>query len=392
MKKSRDLEKHIAVFGETGSGKTVLISSFYGAAQERLNIEKAGYNILAENPTQGTHLSQNYLGMKKSATLPAPNRFSSKQYSFLVKMKSSAQKKARASNRPSSLRLVWHDYPGEWFGNDVSGPEEADRRVETFRSLLQSDVAFLMVDGQRLLDNAGEEERYLKALFTNYCNSLLLLRDELLVDGMPLVVFPRIWILALSKSDVVPDFDVYQFRDLMLEKAGDELEKFRDVLGGLLDSSAALSFGSDFVLFSSAKFEAKKIELSIRVGLDLVLPLASVFAYDRHLRWVEAGFVSRKVAIELLKSAEFVGVAMGIVAGMAAKLVKSKSKAAGRIGALLAAVGPGLADAAKSLELKIAELDRKELAKRDDLMAVLAGFTADLERAEEGLTFLPSKL
>ena len=28
------LEQHIAVFGESGSGKTVLLSSFYGATQE----------------------------------------------------------------------------------------------------------------------------------------------------------------------------------------------------------------------------------------------------------------------------------------------------------------------------------------------------------------------
>jgi hypothetical protein len=30
--------------------------------------------------------------------------------------------------------------------------------------LLRSDVAILLVDGQKLLDNAGEEERYLKSL------------------------------------------------------------------------------------------------------------------------------------------------------------------------------------------------------------------------------------
>ena len=56
-----------------------------------------------------------------------------------------------------ALRLVWHDYPGEWFEEDVSGPEEAQRRVDTFKSLLGSDVAFLLVDGQRLLDNAEKK-------------------------------------------------------------------------------------------------------------------------------------------------------------------------------------------------------------------------------------------
>jgi ABC-type dipeptide/oligopeptide/nickel transport system ATPase component len=35
MAKTRKKEQHIAVFGESGSGKTVLVSSFYGAAREQ---------------------------------------------------------------------------------------------------------------------------------------------------------------------------------------------------------------------------------------------------------------------------------------------------------------------------------------------------------------------
>jgi len=41
------------------------------------------------------------------------------------------------------------------------------------------------VDGQRLLDNAGEEERYLKSLMTNFRNGLQALTRDLLVDGKP---------------------------------------------------------------------------------------------------------------------------------------------------------------------------------------------------------------
>ncbi|MEV0716241.1 hypothetical protein, partial [Asanoa sp. NPDC050611] len=117
------------------------------------------------------------------------------------------------------MRLVWHDYPGEWFEQDVSGPEEGRRRVDTFRSLLRSDVALLLVDGQRLLGNAGEEERYLKSLLANFRNGLLSLKDDLLEDGKPIVEFPRIWIMALSKADLLPNLDVFKFRDLLVAKA-----------------------------------------------------------------------------------------------------------------------------------------------------------------------------
>ena len=76
---------------------------------------------------------------------------------------------AKAKKRPFDiLRLAWHDYPGEWFEESPSSEEEANRRVDTFRSLLRSDVALLLVDGQKLLDYKGEEERYLKSLLTNF--------------------------------------------------------------------------------------------------------------------------------------------------------------------------------------------------------------------------------
>ena len=111
------------------------------------------------------------------------------------------------------LRLAWHDYPGEWFTDDPSGPEERNRRSDTFLSLLRSDVALLLVDGQKLLDYADEEERYLKSLLGNFRQNLMRLKDDLLAENGPLVEFPRIWILALSKADLFPDWDVSTFRD-----------------------------------------------------------------------------------------------------------------------------------------------------------------------------------
>src|SRR4051812_25852632 len=110
------------------------------------------------NPSEMQPLHRDYLGMKGSARPPGPTQFSSIPYAFSVKLKN------RGANADSpkpfaALRLVWHDYPGEWFEQDVSGEgpaEGGDVQVSA-----GSDVAFLLVDGQRLLDNAGEEERYL---------------------------------------------------------------------------------------------------------------------------------------------------------------------------------------------------------------------------------------
>ena len=378
MDVSRALEQHIAVFGEGGSGKTVLVSSFYGATQEPHHRKQSLFHVVADDIGQGARLHKNYLGMKNSARVPAPTRFSATSYSFSIKLKDGSD---RAKARPfDALRLVWHDYPGEWFEEDVSGPEEARRRVDTFRSLLSSDVALLLVDAQRLLDNAGQEERYLKSLFANFLNGLLSLKDDLLEDGKPLVEFPRIWVLGLSKSDLLPDMDVYAFRDLLIEKAADDLDQLREVLAGLVEAEDALSVGEDFVLLSSARFDADRIEVTERKGVDMVLPLAAMLPFERHVRWAQAKQLQGKVVESLLRGA----------GPLAAVLVGTKSRFLGPVGLLLNIVGPSVAEAAGLAGDKLQEANAEALAKQDNLRATLTRFALDLDRGEEERILLRS--
>jgi hypothetical protein len=385
MQLKRALEQHIAVFGESGSGKTVMISSFYGAKQEPAFLKDSLFHVVADETGQGNRLHRNYLGMRNSARLPAPNRFSATSYSFSVKLRDGSDEKATKGSPFDALRLVWHDYPGEWFEEDVSGPEEAQRRVDTFRSLLGSDVALILVDGQRLLENSGEEERYLKSLLANFRNGLLRLKDELLEDGKPLVEFPRIWIMALSKSDLLPNLDVFSFRDLLIEKAGDDISYLREVLAGLVEGSDALSVGEDFVLLSSAKFGADKIEVTERVGLELILPLAAVLPFERHVRWAQAKQLPGKVAENLLRGA----------GALAAVLSGSKFKPTGPAGPLLKLVSFVLSKevvdaAAKLAGDKLREKNSEAIAKNNYMTATLTGFRMDLDKGEKEQILLRS--
>jgi len=384
--KNKVLEQQIAVFGEGGSGKTVLVSSFYGAAQESDFVRESRFHVVADDQSQGHRLHQNYLGMRDEAHAPAATRFAATSYSFSIKLRTELATATKPA-KFNALRLIWHDYPGEWFEQGVSGPEEAGRRAETFRSLLGSDVAFLLVDAQRLLDHAGEEDRYLRSLFTNFRNSLLSLRDELLPDGKPLVDFPRIWVLALSKSDLLPDWDVVKFRDLMIRKAADEIGDLRSVLAGFAADGTLLSIGEDFLLLSSAKFEPQRIEVSQRVGLDLVLPLAGTLPLQYHLKWANTAKVSTDVLKNLVDSLG----GMAAIVGLLNKLPPLVKLFKSPLGNAISLTLPAAMDLAAQLpRQKVDELVASTLAKRDYVGAVRAGFINDLNEGVEKQVFFRS--
>lgn len=379
---STPLIQNIAVFGETGSGKTVMLSSFYGAAQEAQNIADSGFNILAESSSQGTRLRQNFLGMKNSGKVPRQTSLAAETYSFVVKLKQKPDAQPKKSGSNDDLRLVWHDYPGEWFEQDVSGPEEAKRRVETFRSLLSSDVALLLVDGQRLLDNSGEEERYLKSLLTDFRSGLLLLKDDLLVDGKRFVEFPRIWVLALSKADLLPELDVSGFSDLVVEKAGEDIIELRDTLAGFVESSEALSVGEDFVLISSASFEAGKIVTSRQMGLDLILPLAAVFPLQRHMEWARSKTISKRVSANLMGGVVEIAEKLGGARALGALLARNPNKLVAAAGIAIATFGSQIDDFAKWSGVKLEEANVEARERQESLKATLNGFRMDLEKSE----------
>lgn len=370
-------EQHIAVFGEMGSGKTVLVSSFFGPTQEG-SYKNDLWDLVADDPGHGVRLYKNYLGMRAKAVAPLQTRFEATTYYFSVKLKGGDNEAAK--KRPFDvLRLAWHDYPGEWFEKEPSSAIEKDRRIDNFRSLLRSDVALLLVDGQKLLDHRGEEHKYLKQLMFTFRQGLLQLKDDLLENG-PIVEFPRVWILALSKADLFPDWDVDTFRDLIILHAAEDVERLRSTVAELIDTPEALSIGEDFMLLSSAKFELKSgsaqtvgIDLTKRVGLDLILPVASILPLQRRVQWHEKFDISLRVLNSLADGAELL--AAGLADGKFAPIEKLLAKMPKTDKALSI-----LTTAANLAGPKLRELHEQARAKNDYLRATLTQFKLDLEQ------------
>lgn len=377
-------EQHIAVFGEGGSGKTVLVSSFFGATQEG-SYRNDLWDLVADDAGQGARLYRNYLGMRDEAQRPMTTRFANTTYYFSVKLRGGGES---AKKRPFDvLRLAWHDYPGEWFDQHPSSEAESNRRTDTFRSLLRSDIALLLIDGQKLVDHRGEEERYLKSVLGNYRQGLLRLKDELLAESGRLVEFPRIWILALSKADLLPDIDVDAFRDLVILKALDDVERLGSTIEELIETPDALSIGEDFMLLSAAKFELGpgsqdpvEIDLSRRVGVDLVLPVASLLPLERRVQWQEKMTVPLNVLDSLADGAELI--AAGLIGGKYAKVEKllARMPKSGKAAMIASKALPMMATAVHLAGPKLKEMNQQARAQHDYLRATLTQFKQDLEQ------------
>jgi hypothetical protein len=392
-KSPRIQEQHIAIFGESGSGKTVLASSFYGPWLDKSSSNDL-WNLVADDTGQGNRLYQNYLRMKERATVPAPTRFAATTYYFLVKLKGGGTSKAK-KRLFDTLRLGWHDYPGDWFEETPSSEVEANRRVDTFRSLLRSDVALLLVDGQKLLDYKGEEERYLKSLLTNFRQGLLRLKEDLLAGEGRLDEFPRIWIIALSKADLFPDSDVYWFRDLVILNAREPIEQLQATLQEFVVTPEAFSMGEDFMLLSSAKFELSsagpepvEIDVTKRVGIDLILPVASMLPLERRVQWQEKIKIPMKVLDTLADGAETLADALIGEKGFRVDKIVAKLP---KVGPFAKVAIPVLAEAAKLAGEQLRQINEQARQNHEYVTATLTQFKLDLDRGETDGLLIRSK-
>jgi hypothetical protein len=112
----------------------------------------------------------------------------------------------------------------------------------------------------------------------------------------------------------------------------------------------------------------------------MILPLAAMLPFERHVRWARAKLLPGKVAETLLRG----------VGPLASVLTKRLGKLPGPLGRLSKFVGPSLEELASLAGDRLREVNAEALAEHDYLRATLTGFQLDLERGEAEQILLKS--
>ena len=310
-------ENHIAFFGESGSGKTTLLNAFYGFQQSGEFSEEAHYRLCAEDKRQGDRLLSQYL--KFDGETP-PTRLTSTEYSFLICPNFQIKKKL--------FRLVWHDYPGEWLTQGTQTSQEQRRMERTIDELIQSNVAFLLLDGAKFKKEGG---KYIKKMLTNFEKVIRDVSKRLKTKKkLPLRNFPRIWYIALSKSDLVPQVTAESLRDTVLRVANRQLEKIEDAIATLVDARTVkqLDVSGNFILLSASRVDVVRQKVLGREikGIDAIAPVSFFAPVERMIKWSGVRIRAKKTMGGVLTATT---VLITVVSALAALIVGAVSLGAG---------------------------------------------------------------
>ena len=353
---------------------------------EPSTIASIAYRITAKDASQHGSLRQVYLGMRDLNRTPPANRFKKNSFEFEVSVNQPIDPKAKKAPTPKQVSLVWHDYPGEWLEETPGTSEEKRRQKDTIATLMGSDVALLLIDASRLTTDPDTQARYLKSVLGNYRESIQRIRTDLVPDGKLLVDFPRIWVLTLSKADLLPDLTASQLADLVTLHAADEVNQLRSDIGQLV-KGGAVALGEDYLRLSSAQFSPDRIDTDTTIGLDTIVPLTLLLPISHFARWEERKILpARKAHQTLAKFTELTDkhkLGPKALAGKAiANPLLKKFPGMKHINSI-AKLAAFLSAAALLGSDQLKRLEENAKAKHEYLQAALLNFEATLAQAEE---------
>ena len=191
------------------------------------------------------------------------------EYSFQLQLQNPDKPSERLT--PPPLRIRWYDYPGKWWTQQPNDPGEWKSRKEAIHKLLTSHVGMLVFDGAKLHTHGF---RYLRSVLVSFIDEVRRHKLDIEIyaprdDGLA-QMYPKHWILALSKTDLFPvNFSAKEFRESILANAGAEL----DELGLIIGKEKPYRWA--FLQLSSAQGDGSQVISADKPrGLELIAPIA----------------------------------------------------------------------------------------------------------------------
>lgn len=269
---SKMQEIRIALFGQSSSGKTTLLASYFGNQQMNSFEKEHGYRLAVEDTAKGNRLLSKYYKMEKGEFPLGTATFEEYHFNF----------KVHGLTEPS-FKIVWYDYPGGWWENTPKDEEEKSVRREAFKNLLQSQVGILLVDGVQY-NNSGIS--YVNYLLDQFKNEIRNIKDSLASAGSPMTDFPKQWIIALSKADILSESATAEdFCKKTVSDGNDQLEGLANAINLNLKD-----FGCQYMLISSVKGNDNKvINAHQYIGIQLIAPVALLSVLDELAKKVGRG-------------------------------------------------------------------------------------------------------
>ena len=252
-------EIRLALFGQSKAGKTTFLASYFGNLQRNSFEEAHGYRLEAQDVSDGNNLLSMYYGMEAGKFPQSTDVF--KEFCFNLKV--------HGLPKPG-IRILWCDYPGEWWTEKQKDQSEKQARADAFAKLLTSHVGVLLIDGVRY---QTEGLPYVRYLFDQLRQEVQRIRDDFAAPDRTLNIFPNQWILAISKADLLP-------LDMTAEAICKEIViGASDQLAGLAKAVNSTSFGHQFLLLASVRGDGTHVvDAHQYIGLHLVAPIALISA------------------------------------------------------------------------------------------------------------------
>lgn len=229
-----------------------MLAAYYGSQQTDSFMEEYGYRLSADSAEDGNTLLSRYYQLEEGVFPASSSDVHEYSFSFVV-----------GGLKEPSFKLKWLDYPGGWWEREPSDAGEKAERDAAIRSLLASHAVILLLDGERYVK---EGQAYVKKALDQFRNEGEKIKRASLEEDQG-DSWPRNWIIAISKADLLPAAATAESVSIELLKGS------LDSINGIDRLFGDDSYGVRVLLLSSVKARKSKIvDAHCHIGFPMLAP------------------------------------------------------------------------------------------------------------------------